>query len=875
MEATQVLVESLQEELPNAVAALKLSGLELTNAIVEVFGLWTDLTEGILERAASSAGRSLSKVWTDPGLCFNLSEATTTAEDNAVLPINNVLDCLRKIRLNQDFAVTAVEAYRDAFAAGYGYYYYNSDVLESAPLKNPYSWEIFNGSSGGQVNYEKVFNELIEEIRKDGADGTLSYRITDIITQARDAHSGPVDWPLGTLNLIQTSSDAPVWLNLRLKEGSSEVEVVGNVIGLNGTGVAETKVVTTINGEDALLFLKDLTTNTAIGLSSQFRSPGVRMNVFLAMQKPTASVPRWSSSRTGDISKLPARLEIEYEDGSSTTWAFAIPVPSNLALLPTGELAQSLQTPAGGDSGPLALYNNMVQGRPAPKQMIVTAKENSVDTDVLRDYFIFPGSLGNGSNTLGFDIFIDRTQDPPVTFSGYTVVNEDTMVWKLPTFANPSSPDDVVNFWNVMVMEAENQGITKLIIDISNNGGGRIANAYTAVGLLYPDAPYNDVVHWYTTRISDVMLTLADTFVNFEAITETMASKKNVDIIESYLKDVDVGDFKEGVRSILEVLRNAAYLAASTGSCKDFSASSLAGCLNNGGNDRNWVNVNYTSMSDLLTITQDVLDSDEDSADASKSDLIDLLSTFLDRLRTAINRPSYCASINEMCKTRTNKQGGVEVLSSDYFKSPAMDEDTLKLVRSDSKGNPFKSYVLLSNAQLVGSAANIFESALRHISRKYSDTMPKTKGVSIGCLGDASQCDMTSFQGQIASGPRFVGSLYAMYGILSALQQTVDLFPDSVVSELQGISKQDIREYRQATERYLAKLPKPPTISSTIPQYNSLPIYSLELSKETIPQEFFNRPPEGYLPIWPAPQSTSFEKQSSLPEIYQELQQFF
>eukprot|EP00889_Picochlorum_renovo_P006632 jgi/Picre1/33662/NNA_001142.t1 len=663
------------------------------------------------QRAASSAGRSLSQVWTDPGLCFNLAEATTTAEDY-VLPINNVLDCLRKVRLNQDFRTFS----------GLG-----------SPQKSVFVVGNLHGSSGGQVNYEKEFNELIEEIKSDGADGTLSYRITDIITQARDAHSGPVDWPLGSLNLIQTSSDAPVWLNLRLKEGSSEVEVVGNVIGLNGTGVAETK-------------------------------------------KPTASTPRWSSSRTGDISKLPARLDIEYEDGSSTTWAFAIPVPSDLALLPTGELAQSLQTPAGGDSG----------------------------------------SLGNGTNILGFDIFKDRTQDPPVTFSGYTVVNEDTMVWKLPTFLNPSSLSDVVNFWNAMVMEAENQ-----------------------------------------------------------AITETMTSKKNVDTIESYLKDVDVEDFKEGVKSILEVLRNAAFLAASTGSCTDFSPSSLADCLNTGGNDRNWVNVNYTSMSDLLTIAQDVLDLEEDWADASESDLLDLMSTFLDRLGTAINRPSYCASINETCKTITNKQGGVEVLSSDYFKSTSMAEETLKQVRSASKGNPFKSFVLLSNAQLVGSAANIFESALRHISSKYSDTIPKTTGVSIGCLGDASQCDMTSFQGQIANGPKFVGSLYAMYGILSALQQTVNLFPDSVVSELEGISKEDIGEYGQATERYLAKLPKPPMISSTIPQYNTLPIYSLELPKETIPQEFFNRPPEGYLPIWPAPQSTSLEEQSSLPEIYQELQQFF
>lgn len=47
MDATHVLVESLQEELPDALAALKLSGLELSDAIEEVSGLGSDLTEGL------------------------------------------------------------------------------------------------------------------------------------------------------------------------------------------------------------------------------------------------------------------------------------------------------------------------------------------------------------------------------------------------------------------------------------------------------------------------------------------------------------------------------------------------------------------------------------------------------------------------------------------------------------------------------------------------------------------------------------------------------------------------------------------------------------------------------------------------------------
>jgi len=182
---------------------------------------------------------------------------------------------------------------------------------------------------------------------------------------------------------------------------------------------------------------------------------------------------------------------------------------------------------------------------------------------------------------------------------------------------------------------------------------------------------------------------------------------------------------------------------------------------------------------------------------------------------------------------------------------------------------------VISNSQLVGSAANIFESALRHISKKYNESMPKTTAVSLGCLGEASQCDMTSFQGQVVKGNKFTGSLYAMYGVLSTLQQLLNLLPDSVVTELQGISKQGIRDYYQAVEKYLKQVPKPPSISSELPQFNSAPIYSLDIPRQTIPQEFFNRPPDGYLPIWPAPGSVTFDNQQSLPLIYEELQKFF
>jgi len=107
-------------------------------------------------------------------------------------------------------------------------------------------------------------------------------------------------------------------------------------VNISFVQVAETKVVSKINGEDALEFLKELSSNTAIGIPSQFKSPGVRMNYFLGSQRTDGNFVRWSPNipSAGDLTKLPSTLEIQYDDGSSTTWAFVITVPENLAFLP-------------------------------------------------------------------------------------------------------------------------------------------------------------------------------------------------------------------------------------------------------------------------------------------------------------------------------------------------------------------------------------------------------------------------------------------------------------------------------------------------------------------------------------------------------------
>lgn len=56
MDSATVLLESLEDELPDAVAAIKLSGLEMADAMEEVSGLGNDLTAGIRASARALVG---------------------------------------------------------------------------------------------------------------------------------------------------------------------------------------------------------------------------------------------------------------------------------------------------------------------------------------------------------------------------------------------------------------------------------------------------------------------------------------------------------------------------------------------------------------------------------------------------------------------------------------------------------------------------------------------------------------------------------------------------------------------------------------------------------------------------------------------------
>lgn len=571
------------------------------------------------------------------------------------------------------------------------------------------------------------------------------------------------------------------------------------------------------------------------------------MNVFLQSFNTAPDIPLvWISNQAGDISNIPERLEIEYDDGSKDIWSFRILVPEETAGLDLDAFSAIMRQESDVYQSFRALIGDD------------TVKRNTTKTTRVWSPRKVPRKSMDGivynRDLLNFTDWYDGNE----TFSSYAIY-DDVMVWKIPTFEYPEDAPLQIEFWNAMVEEAEEQGISKLLIDISDNGGGFILNAYRDLAMLYPNASPDTYIHEFNVRITPSMIALDDAYEYFKDLMDALL-QDNATI--SALNDVD--DAK--INDALEVVEAISGL-----SVKSFNqADSLLS-----------IDAWYTSsIDDVANIVDDLDILQSGVASFDEQNILE----FLQSLENSIIPPIFCTENPGECEkgwVTTQNQGGTRVLVSkperagettDEFLDSFVDISIFNGSGDSVKKSPFESIVLLSNAAIVGSAANMFESGLRHVSR-FSGDVPVTT-VSMGCFGNASECDMTSFQGIVQQGDGQLANSYLIYLSLALLENILDLLPRDTLGQL-GITEANVSTYKNLTQQYKDSLVPPPSLTQSLPQYNAYPIYSLDLGNTSIPQEYFARPADAYLAIWTPPGGMSLDSGNSLPEVYSEAVQFF
>lgn len=656
----------------------------------------------------------------------------------------------------------------------------------------------------------------------------LLYQIQNILSKAKDAHTSGIGNEIDSLMLVSNGNSSDRWLSLSKDKDTGDVHVVGYDAKEENSPAYRLR---SINKEEPLAFLKDLTANPAMGSVSSFKSPGTRMTVFLKNMMTAPGPPRYCCAASlGDISTLPPALNLEFDDGVKDEWALMISVPQEYLTMPIGELINVYNSPVAADSGE-SLYTTFQ----SMKNNTARRKASSKGSLSNREYDI---QIGNPqSNILHFSIFSERNpkeEDIGTSlplYSAYTIVNE-TMVWKLPTFQYPKSNDDLINFWNDMVSVAQEKDLSTLIVDISGNGGGAVTNVGTCIQMLFPQATLEDVIASQSTRISDIMLKMGnDVQPMFEEFLDVLVD--NIDLVEDKLDTIDVAQIKYTFENGYEL---------SIGVNPTFKPF-----------EDNWLTVDSAQFDQL----HDLLLPEDDDTNSSPVDI-------LKALKDSVRRPSYC--VNTTCSTILRKEGGVQTTISDFFKSSAYPKQAYDRTKKYATRTPFSKYILLSNG-VAGSASDRMVSTLRYLSDKYKD--PPVITVGYAGTGQQDEFAMTQFSGGVSQGGSILGNMYGLYtcyrvlgGILTQIQKV------GLAKEI-GLSQKDISAYQASVKGVLDALPVPPIFSKSLPQYVWAPVYNQNISpNQTIPQEFWSIPPTKYMPIWPRPGGTTLNDQTSLQEIY-------
>ncbi len=347
--------------------------------------------------------------------CLPRSDSVDLSTTYSLVPIEVAADCFESVGFVGRVATQEVDSVDAILDAGYAYYNYNWDVLASDPISPPPNgadWEIHTGPGGGEVDYREAFGGLKDAIKENGQ-GTLmlAYEIQDIQLRARDRHTAPNRTP-APLAMYVPHGNTSGRLSLRQDQGG-EIQVI--VIHASGT-----RVVTSINGEDPIAFLEELTSNTGLGGPSQFKSKGVRLNNFLAAFTPGSPLEEvvWLVTDPGDFRKLPPTLEMEYEDGSVNEWAFGLLVLSELVGVPGDVLRKVFIDDVIAQSEVIAAYSVLSGDLDEIDKPAVAGKRAR-------------RMVGDG---LSFTEFGDSAGS---VYSAYAVYDRGSegkvMIWKLPT----------------------------------------------------------------------------------------------------------------------------------------------------------------------------------------------------------------------------------------------------------------------------------------------------------------------------------------------------------------------------------------------------------------------------------------------------------
>eukprot|EP00889_Picochlorum_renovo_P000931 jgi/Picre1/27961/NNA_000922.t1 len=649
------------------------------------------------------------------------------------------------------------------FDANYAFYDYARDAPDSSPLNNPLDWAIYNGSSGGQVDFSSEFGKLIERVERDGANlfTTLEMCIGVVLLDTDEIDK-----------LKQNNSDPLPRRYLSLEEVNGDVSMI-QVYPALGTK----EVIKRIDGVDAMGFMEDLVSNTALTTVGSFKASGSRMQSFLrSLREDPPYVFQIFS--VYDFRNLPECMNVEFENGSTTQWCFAIFVPGNLANQTVEDIINNANTVP--ENGPYEIFqeaiNEAVESRLVSDFPLEESRDTNDDTPTSTD----SRQSEEAPNPLNWTYF--RTTDQAIikeygTDILFAITSvDDATVLKFDLF-KLDNMTAIAEYCKAFYDFAENTGSTKLIVDLTNNGGGQTAQAYAMTQCLYPKITFRQLSIPYTKRISQVVQLNENLLKAGDAVIDALDTFDVADVL-----NLDIDTTIEMLKTVRNIHKGLVVLSTGYTSQLDYKR-------------------DVTTLSLML---EEIM-RERHVRSSFVPILLELMkNTWLDSIR-ASNSP---ASFGSASFTTVIQGGKSANIATDFARLDPQNYVTFQSAM-DGRTPPFESYVIMGNGR-GGSSSALFEFGTLQYSYLNPDVVPAS-GVSYGCSGNKETCPINQYQGgSVNAGSNQNMRMYFAVGKGLALGKMVaSLFKiagDDIDPEVAGIGE----EYINAVNQYSLSVPTPP-----------------------------------------------------------------
>ena len=265
--------------------------------------------------------------------------------------------------------------------------------------------------------------------------------------------------------------------------------------------------VETINGQSVHDFIINLANNPAVSLP--FQSVGGRVNNLISRNAVFTFM--YAVGRPASI--LPDSFLVTYTDGTSETFVagcFASTINSfyTLETLDDGTAVYNLDR-AGAEeliNSPgeqFEAYSNAVR---EINEVVGTPPGTRRKKRLLQDaekqpHQPFPDITGISKASPPGLLKNRVLQEDPFPGSGENslwnggALTDDVYVFKIQSFSR-STPEQMLSTWEAIASSAAENGLTKLMIDLSGNPGGSVTTAYTTLFLLFPEVD----IFWFLNQ---------------------------------------------------------------------------------------------------------------------------------------------------------------------------------------------------------------------------------------------------------------------------------------------------------------------------------------------------------------------------------------